>query len=444
MTAPRQLHLNINALNAGVHASAWRWPGADPAGFADIGHYLTLARLAEKGRFDAIFMADTPALKDRIDLRPFNALEPTVVLSAISAVTKHLGLIATASTSYNEPYNIARRFATLDRISGGRAAWNIVTTADPQAARNFGLDAQASHAQRYARAAESVDVVRALWNSWTDDAFVGDVAAARFVDPAKVRDIEHRGEFFRVQGASTVPRSAQGHPVLVQAGGSDDGRELAARHAEAVFTVFQTVEQGRSYGADLRARAARYGRRGDAIVLLPGLSTVIGDTEAAARQRLEALADLVPPAYALARLGDILQVDPATLVLDRHLPDDLQPPADGHQTAFHSTVGLARRENLTVRQLLRRLGGGIGHRVVVGTPEQVADDIELWWRAGAADGFNLMPDVSVEGLEVFVEQVVPLLQRRGIFRSDYASDTLRGHLGLAVPRVSAEPEKAVA
>ncbi|KAF1045899.1 LLM class flavin-dependent oxidoreductase [Xylophilus sp.] len=432
-TAPRQLHLNINALNAGVYASAWRWPASDPGGFADLGHYLRIARLAEKAKFDAIFLADTPAIKDRIDLRPINALEPTVVLAAIAASTTHLGLIGTASTSFNEPYNIARRFATLDRISGGRAAWNIVTTGVDEAARNFGQDAIAAHGQRYERAAEFADVVRRLWHSWDDDALVGDKARALLVDPAKLHAVDHHGEYFRVQGALTTPRSPQGHPVLVQAGGSDDGRGLAARHAEAIFTVSQTIEDGVAYAKDVRERATRLGRNGAGIVLLPGLSTVIGDTEAAARQRHEALADLIPPAYGFARLSSVLHRDVSTLDLDAPLPDDLAPPADGHHTAFHSTVGLARRENLTLRQLLRRLGGGIGHRVVIGTPEQVADDIARWFAAGAADGFNLMPDVLADGFEAFTEQVVPLLQRKGIFRREYEHTTLRGHLGLGAP-----------
>jgi FMN-dependent oxidoreductase (nitrilotriacetate monooxygenase family) len=436
---PRQLHLNVNALNAGVYASAWRWPGSDPQAFADIGHYVRIAQLAERGRFDALFLADTPALKDRIDLRPFNALEPTVVLAAVAATTQRLGLIATASTSYNEPYNVARRFATLDLISGGRAAWNIVTTADAQAARNFGHARLPSHGERYARAAEFTQVVRALWHSWDEDAFVGDVERARFVDPGKVNPIRHAGRYYAVQGALTVPRSAQGHPVLVQAGGSDDGRELAARHAEVVFSVAQTIADGVAYAHDLRERAARHGRGADRIVLLPGLSTVIGDTETAARRRQEALADLVPPDYALARLAAVVHRHPSDLKLDAPLPADLDPPADGHQTAFHSTVGVARREGLTVRQLLRRLGGGIGHRIVVGTPEQVADDIERWFRAGAADGFNLMPDVLPDGLELFVDQVVPLLQRRGLFRRDYETNTLRGHLGLPAPRPPSQP-----
>lgn len=445
-TLDSRLHLNVNVLNAGAFASAWRWPASDPKAFGDIAYYQRLAAIAERGKFDALFLADTPAIKDRIDLRPFNALEPTVALGAVAAATRHLGLIGTASSSYDEPYNVARRFATLDRISGGRAAWNVVTTADAQAARNFGLDAVASHASRYDRAAEFVQVVRKLWHSWEDDAFLGDVASARFVDTTRVRAVGHRGPHFSVEGALNVARSAQGHPVLVQAGGSDDGRELAARHAEVVFAVTQTIEDGQRYSADLRDRAARHGRAGHHIVLLPGLTTVIGETEQAAQQRLEALIELIPTEYALARLSTILHRDARGLALDKPLPDDLAVPPDGHQTAFDSTVGLARRENLTVRQLLRRLGGGIGHRIVVGTPEQVADDIERWFHARACDGFNLMPDVLADGLETFVDHVVPLLQKRGVFRRDYEGQTLRDHLGLPwpTPPTSAAPREVEA
>ena len=429
----RDLHLNVNLLHAGVYPSAWRMPGAQADAFVDIDHYVRVARAAERGKLDAIFLADTPAINDRIDHRPFNALEPTVVLASVAAATTHVGLIATASTSYNEPYNLARRFATLDLVSRGRVGWNVVTTADAAAGRNFGAAGASEHGARYARAREFTDVVHALWDSWEDDAFVGDKASGRFVDTAKVHPIRHRGAHYAVEGPLTVPRSPQGRPVTVQAGGSEDGRELAAATADAVFSLAQTIEDGVAYAQDLRARAARYGRAPGSIVILPGLATVIGSTEAEARRRQDELWELVPLDYSLARLAGTLQIAPERLDLDRPLPDPLPLPPDANHTMFRGTVALARRDDLTVRQLLRALGGGVGHRIVAGTPERIADDIEAWFRAGAADGFNLMPDVLPDGLETFVDAVVPVLQRRGLFRRDYSGSTLRHHLGLERP-----------
>ena len=429
----RHLHLNVNLLHSGVYPSAWRLPQSQPDAFVDIDHFVRVARIAERGKLDAIFLADTPAINDRIDYRPFNALEPTVVLSAVAAVTSHVGLVATASTSYNDPYNLARRFASLDLVSRGRAGWNVVTTADASAGRNFGFAGASEHGARYARAREFTDLVHALWDSWEDDAFLGDKASGRFVDTAKVHPVEHRGAHFVVAGPLTVPRSPQGRPVTFQAGGSEDGRELAAATADAVFSLAQTIEDGAAYARDLRARAARYGRPPDALIILPGLATVIGSTEAEAQQRQDELWDLVPEEYSLARLAGTLRIDPARLDLDKPLPDPLPLPPDANHTMFLGTVALARRDKLTVRQLLRTLGGGVGHRIVVGTAEAIADGIEAWFRAGAADGFNLMPDVLPEGLETFVDAVVPILQRRGLFRQDYSGSTLRDHLGLARP-----------
>ncbi|KAA0125331.1 FMN-dependent monooxygenase [Methylobacterium sp. P1-11] len=429
----RTLHLNVNLLHSGVYPSAWRLPDSRPDAFMDIDHFVRIARVAERGKLDAIFLADTPAINDRIDDRPFNALEPTVVLASVAAATSHVGLVATASTTYNEPYNLARRFASLDLVSRGRAGWNVVTTADAAAGRNFGFAGASEHGARYARAREFTELVHALWDSWEDDAVLGDKASGRFIDTGKVHAVNHRGAHFSAAGPLTVPRSPQGHPVTFQAGGSEDGRELAAATAEAVFSLAQTIEDGAAYARELRARAARYGRAPDALVILPGLATVIGSTEAEARRRQDELWDLVPESYSLARLAGTLRIDPAQLDLDKPLPDPLPLPPDANHTMFLGTVALARREGLTVRQLLRALGGGVGHRIVAGTPEAIADDIEAWFRAGAADGFNLMPDVLPDGLETFVDAVVPLLQRRGLFRRDYAGATLRDHLGLPRP-----------
>ncbi len=433
--APRQLHLNINALHSGFVPSAWRLPDSDPNVFLDVSHYVRLAQLAERACLDAIFLADSAAISDQLDMRPITALEPTMLLTSIAAATMHLGLIATASTSYNEPYNIARRFATLDLISGGRAGWNIVTTADLPSARNFGHDTVPDHATRYARADEFAALVKTLWNSWDDDAFIADKSSGRFVDLDKVHPADHRGRFFSVRGALNLPRSAQGHPVLVQAGASGDGRELAARHAEAVFSASQSFDESRAYREDLNARAARYGRGANAVKVLAGLTTIIGSTESEALRRRDELVDLIPVQYSLNRIAGTLGVPVDSLSLDRRLPDDLPLPngGNGNHTFFNATLAQARTHGYTVRELIRALAGGGGHRVIVGTPEQVADDIEHWFRNGAADGFNLMPDVLPDGLEAFTEGVVPILQRRGIFRRAYEGKTLRSHLGLSVP-----------
>ncbi|PLZ03918.1 LLM class flavin-dependent oxidoreductase [Burkholderia sp. WAC0059] len=432
--APRRLHLNVNILHSGFVPSAWRLPDADPRAFIDVGHYVRVAQIAEAGKLDAVFLADHASIADQIEFRPIPAIEPTVLLASIAAATTHIGVIGTASTSYNEPYNIARRFASLDHVSGGRAGWNVVTTADAPSARNFGRDAVPDHAERYARAAEFTDVVKALWTSWDDDAFVGDKASGRFTDPAKIRPIAHRGRYFNVQGPLNLPRSAQGYPVLVQAGGSGDGRDLAGRHAEAVFSASQSFDESFAYRRDLNARAAAYGRTGG-VKVLAGLTTIIGATEAEALRRRDELVDLIPLAYSLHRLAGTLGVDASRLNPDAPLPDDLVLPGggNGNHTFFHATIAHAKQHGYTVRELIRSFAGGGGHRVIVGTPEQIADDIEHWFKGGAADGFNLMPDVLPDGLQDFVDGVVPILQRRGLFRTEYEGTTLREHFGLAVP-----------
>lgn len=441
--AKRELHLNVNILNAGFAGAAWRAPGSDPGAFVDVQHYVRIAQIAERGTLDAIFLADVPAFADRPEHRPYQALEPTIVLATAAAATENIGLIGTASSTYNDPYNIARRFATLDLASGGRVGWNVVTTADPTASRNFGADNVTAHATRYERAAEFTQVVKDLWDSWEDDALVGDKATGQFIDRSKVHAIDHVGAHFRVSGPLNVPRSPQGRPVLVQAGGSRDGIALAARHAEAIFSVAQTIEEGLEFAQTVRTQARAFGRNGDDIVILPGLGTTIGSTEAEARRRDEELWELIPADYGLQRLAGILKVRADALDLDAPLPA-LPVPADGMQTFFLSAVALAQRERFTVRQLLRQLNGSTGHRRIVGTPEQIADDIERWFTSGAADGFNLMPDVLPDGIEVFVDHVVPLLRKRGLFRTAYEGRTLRSRFGLPRPQSRFAPQAGAA
>ena len=431
----RHLHLNAFLMTVGHHEAAWRLPESDPFAHVDVNHYINLARIAERGKLDSLFLADSPVLWNSIGRRPAGGLEPTVLLAALAGATERIGLIATASTTYNEPYNLARRFASLDHISGGRAGWNVVTTAGVDAARNFNLDELPAHRDRYERAAEFVDVARKLWDSWEDDAPLGDKASGVWGDDSKVHPPGHAGRYFQVAGALNVPRSPQGHPLLVQAGSSADGKELAARYADAVFTAQQTLEEAQAFYADLKRRALALGRDPDTVKILPGIVPAIGSTSREAVALEEELDRLIKPEYALGQLAQTLKVDPSALSLDRELPEDLpdENEIEGAKSRYTLIVDLARRERLTVRQLIGRLGGGRGHRTFAGTPPRVADAIEHWFANGAADGFNIMAPVLPSGLAIFVDEVVPILQKRGLFRTAYEGRTLRDHYGLRRP-----------
>jgi FMN-dependent oxidoreductase (nitrilotriacetate monooxygenase family) len=442
----KRLHLNAFLMNTGHHEASWRLPESDPHSSTSIAHYTRLAQTAERGKLDSVFFADSPSLWGSVGRRPSGSLEPTVVLAALAAATERIGLIATASTTYNEPYNLARRFASLDHLSGGRAGWNIVTTATLDAARNFNRSELPDHASRYARAEEFLQVAKKLWDSWDDAAVLGDKETGRWGDERLVRPAAHDGEHFQVAGALNVPRSPQGHPLLVQAGSSEDGRAFAANHAEAVFTAQQTLEEARSFYADIKRRAAAAGRDPDGVLVLPGIVPVLGDTEAEARELEAELDRLIVPEYARDNLARQLKLDPSELDLDKELPEHLpsEDEIEGAKSRFTLIVDLARRERLTVRRLIGRLGGGRGHRTFTGTAEQVADAILEWADAGAADGFNVMPAVLPSGLESFVDRVVPILQERGRFRTEYTGTTLREHYGLARPEDPRRREAALA
>ena len=431
----RQLHFNLFLHDTGHHEASWRLPESDPLANLSLAAHQHLARVAEDAKFDSVFLADSPVLWSDPGRRPSGKLEPTLLLAALVATTSRIGLIATASTSYNEPYNLARRFASLDHLSGGRAGWNIVTTAGDVAARNFGLDDQPLHKGRYERADEFLEVSTKLWDSWTDDAIVADKEAGIHARADRVRGINHRGAFFRVDGALNLPRSPQAHPLLVQAGSSQDGKDFAAKWAEAVFTAQPTLAESQAFYADLKRRAAAAGRDPDHVVILPGIVPVIGDTEAEARELDAELDRLIAPQYALATIANTLRVDPSRLKLDERLPDDLpaEDEIEGAKSRRTLIVDWARRENLTVRELIGKLGGGRGHRTFTGTPVQVADTIQHYFENGAADGFNIMPAVLPSGIEAFATKVVPILQERGLFRTEYSGTTLREHYGLPRP-----------
>jgi FMN-dependent oxidoreductase (nitrilotriacetate monooxygenase family) len=435
MSTRRQLRLNLFIYPGGHHEAAWRHPASAPDRTVDIRYYQDLARRAEAAALDAVFFADGPSLPDNVRWASRFRLEPFTWLSAIAAVTSRIGLIGTASTTYSEPYNLARLFASLDHLSGGRAGWNIVTTGAPGAAANFGLDAHPAHAERYARADEFLQVVTRLWDSWEDGALVADPASGVFADTDRIHPIDHDGTHFRVRGPLTLPRSPQGRPVYVQAGSSEDGRAFAARHAEAVFTAHQTLGAARAFYADLKRRAAAAGRDPDLLLVLPGISPFIGSTDAEARALHEEFNALTQPAYSLSLLESLLGVRLPEEQLDEPFPRHLIDASGerGVGSRFQVVVDIIDRERPTVRQLLHKLAGARGHRVVAGTPERIADEIQEWFEGGAADGFNVMPPYLTGGFDLFAEHVLPILRRRGLFRAEYTGSTLREHYGLPRP-----------
>lgn len=428
------LHLNAFLMGVGHHEAAWRHPRTDPELVNDVRHFQHLARIAENGAFDSVFLADGVQIWGDVQHTAAGKFEPVTLLTAMAAATSRVGLIATASTSYTEPYNLARLFSSLDHISGGRAGWNIVTSAGDRAAQNFNRDGVAEHAERYERADEFLDVVTALWDSWEDDALVVDVRSGVFADPDKVHEINHRGRFYQVRGPLNAVRSPQGRPLLVQAGSSEDGKAFAARHAEAVFTAQQTFADAHAFYQDLKSRLAQHGRLPDELKVLPGIVPVLGSTEAEARRLSDELDALIVPVRAVRQLSELIGVE-----LNGHPLDEPLPPfpsvarINGAKSRFELVRDLVERERLTLRQLIGRLGGGRGHQVVAGTPARIADHIQHWYENGAADGFNVMPPLLPSGLEEFVDQVIPELRRRGLFREGYSADTLRGHYGLGRP-----------
>ncbi|TCK26330.1 NtaA/DmoA family FMN-dependent monooxygenase [Pseudonocardia endophytica] len=424
----RTLHLNLNLLGSGRHDGAWRTQ-PDPHAFLDPAEYARHARTAERGLFDAVFLADTPALGEEAAWRPWHALDPTVVVPAMAAATSRIGFVATTSVIVGDPFSVARRFASLAHVTGGRTAWNVVTSQTPAMLANHGDQPVLDPPERYARAAEFVETVVALWDSFPADAVLADRERGVFADLDRVRPIGHRGRSFRVRGPLNVPLGPWGRPVIVQAGDSPEYRDVAARLSDAVFTVQRDLDGAVRFRTDLTDRARRHGRD-VAPVVLPGLLPVLGSTEAEARRRKDELDDRLDATAELGRLELRLGIPPGVLDLDRPLPDDLAAGGPGVVAAafVRGLVAEARRDGLTVRELLRRNPLG-GHRVLVGTPEQVADEMAEWFRRGAADGFNLNMDSLPDGLDAFVDHVVPELQRRRLFRTSYAGRTLRDHLG---------------
>ena len=432
------MHLGAFVHETGQHVAAWRHPEAHMGSGTSFAEALEVAQLAERGKFDLLFLADTAAvnLSGSADARrrmgKVVKFEPMTVLSALAAVTKNLGLVATSTTTYNEPYTLARQFASLDQISGGRAGWNLVTSNNEADALNYSKDEYLAHADRYDRAIEFAEVVNGLWDSWDEDAFIRDKASGVFFDPSKLHVLHHKGKHFQVRGPLNVACSPQGRPVLVQAGASGTGRDVAARLAELVFTAQTTFEQAKEFYSDVMARLPKFGRTPDAVKVMPGFYPVVGRTEAEAQEKFDYLQSLIQPSVGLSILEHTIGVhDLDTLPLHGPVPE--MADTNGPLSRQRLLLEAAQRDNLTLWELCLLNAGPRGHVLVVGTPEHVADVMEHWFLNGAADGFNVMPAWLPGSLTDFVDMVIPELQRRGLFRTEYEAMTLRENLGLPRP-----------
>ncbi|WP_116893715.1 LLM class flavin-dependent oxidoreductase [Pseudomonas syringae] len=435
-TTARQMKLGAFLMATGHHVAAWRHPDVPADAGLDFKHYRHVARVAEAAKFDALFVADSVAAATgdiASRMARSDHFEPLTLLSALSAVTEHIGLIATATTTYNEPYHVARKFASLDHLSGGRAGWNLVTSDAAAEAQNFGRAEHVAHAERYSRAREFHQVVTGLWDSWADDAFTRDKASGEYYDPARLHVLDHQGEHFRVKGPLNVARSPQGQPVVVQAGSSEVGRDLAAQTAEVVFTAQTSLASAQAFYADIKGRLRAFGRDADSLKIMPGVFIVVAETEALAKAKFESFQELVEPQVGVALLGRMLgNFDLSGYPLDGPLPE-LPLTDSGQRSRQKLLTELADQENLTLAQLGRRIAGGRGHYSLIGTPEQIADELQRWFEQGAADGFNVLVPHLPGGLEDVAQLLVPELQRRGLFRTEYDGMTLRENLGLQRP-----------
>ncbi|SDV47193.1 LLM class flavin-dependent oxidoreductase [Chitinasiproducens palmae] len=435
MTSSRQLHLGAFMRPVSLHTGAWRYPGAFPDANFNFAHLKRFVQTLEAACFDAFFMADHLAVLNM----PVDALkrshtatsfEPFTLLSALAAVTERIGLVATASTTFDEPYHIARRFASLDHLSNGRAGWNLVTTSNPDAARNFGRDEHLEHDERYRRAREFYDVVTGLWDSWADDAFVRDVESGLYFDPEKLHVLAHKGEYLSVRGPLNIARPVQGWPVVVQAGSSEAGKQVAAETADVVFTAQSSLEAGKRFYGDVKERRERLGRPRNHLKILPGVFVVVGDSRSEAQDKRAKLDALVHYESGVSSLSIALGHDVSSFDPDGPLPEI--PETNASRSSRERVIELARSEKLTVRQLAQRLGGYSGLQMI-GTARDIADEMQQWLEEEGSDGFNVMFPFLPEGLDDFARKVVPELQRRGLFRRAYEGTTLRDHLGLPRP-----------
>src|SRR5215469_1272164 len=437
-----QMHLGAFFHPTGHHVASWLHPDAQIDAGTNFRHYVELAQMSEQAKFDLMFLADALAVRDG-NLDPLSRwpqymayFEPITLLSGIAGLTERIGLVCTATTSYNEPYNLARKFASLDHISGGRAGWNVVTSANIAEAFNFGREAHYEHGERYDRAMEFTDVVFGLWDSWDDDAFLRDRTTGRYFDPAKLHTLNHKGEHFSVRGPLNVARPPQGHPVLFQAGSPDTGREVAARFAEGVFTPQHTLTGAQDFYRDLKGRMARYRRPPEALKIMPGLNAIVGRTRNEAEEKHRFLQQLIHPDVGLEVLSNQLgNFDLSEYDLDGPLPDIPESQwALASQSSTRNIIRWSKEEGMTIRQIYQRFAGARGQRTVVGSPVDIVDEMETWFRGYGVDGFLFHPSHLPGGLDDFVELVVPELQNRGLFRAEYEGATLRENMGLERPK----------
>lgn len=440
MARPKgQLRLGAFFNPTGHHVASWRHPGAQADAGINFKHYVEIAQTAERAKFDMVFLADNICVREaNMEALSRSAqyianFEPITLISALAGVTERIGLTCTASTSYNEPYHVARKFASLDHITGGRAGWNLVTSGMAAEAKNFNRDAHFGHAERYERANEFAEIVTALWDSWDDDAFMRDKASGDFFDPEKLHMLNHKGKHFQVRGPLNIPRPPQGHPVIVQAGTSEPARKLSARVADVVFTAQSAIEDAKAFYADVKGRMQQYGRHPDDLKVMPGVAMYIGRSQQEAEEKFEYLNTLIPIEVSVSRLGRMLGgVDLSGYDLDGPMPD-IESNAARVSTPLNY-VRLAKRDNLTLRQVATRSGAAKDHWTLIGTPKDIADQLEHWFAEKAADGFNLLPPHVPGALNEFVDLVVPELQRRGLFRTEYEGAMLRQNLGVPYPQ----------
>jgi alkanesulfonate monooxygenase len=425
----------------GNHVASWMSPEADIDAGVNFKHYVRLAQTAERGKFDLLFVADAVAIRDG-NLEALSHwpqymcfFDPVPLMCGLAALTERIGLVCTATTSYNEPYNLARRFCSLDHISAGRAGWNVVTSSNQSEAMNFGRDAHFEHGERYDRALEFVEVTQALWDSWDDDAFMRDRSTGRYFDPAKLHVLNHQGEHFKVRGPLNQARPPQGYPVIFQAGSSEVGRELAARTAEGVFTPQHTLKGAQEFYQDVKGRMAKYGRAPDDLKIMPGLNPIVGRTAQEAEEKHQHLQSLIHPAVGIELLSNALgNYDLTGVDLDGPLPKECDTwKSNMGQTSQKNVIAWAREEGLTVRQLYQRFAGARGQRTLKGSPVEIVDQMEEWFVNRGVDGFLIQPSTLPGGLDDFVALVIPELQNRGLFRTEYEGKTLRENLGLKRP-----------
>jgi len=430
----RQMNLGVFLMGSGHHIAAWRHPNTPQDGFENIDFYKELAEISERGKLDMLFISDGLSITEESHPSELIRLEPLTLISHLAGVTEKIGVVATASTTYNEPFNLARKFASIDHISKGRAGWNIVTSYYENDALNFSLPNHPEHDERYAIADEFVEVVKKLWDSWEEDALTRNKEKGIYFDKNKLHIPNHKGKYFNVRGPLNASRPTQGYPVLIQAGSSSRGKAFAAKTAEVIFTAQQTIEEAQHFYHDIKNAAKEYGRDPNHVKVLPGVSPIVGRTREEALEKFEELQDLLPEDIALAFLSDYLGgLDVYQFDLDSELPEVI-PVTNGNQSRRQLIIDQARREKLTIRQLAKKVAGARGHRFIFGTPEEIADQMQEWFENEACDGYNLLFPYYPTMFEEFVDQVIPVLQERGLFRKEYTGNTLREHLGLPIPQ----------